>query len=104
MPHGGSLTIATDCRGGTEDPDYPGIDAGTYVRLSVIDSGSGLEDQASHIFEPFFTTKPPGKGTGLGFPRYTPSSSNVAGISPCAACAAGTTFEILLPAPPATVH
>src|SRR5204863_9594161 len=64
MPHGGSLTIATDClRLDAEDPAYPGIDAGAYVRLSVIDSGSGLPIEIhSHLFEPFFTTKIPGKG------------------------------------------
>jgi PAS domain S-box-containing protein len=37
------------------------------IRLSVIDSGSGIQEPVrSKIFVPFFTTKPPGEGTGLG--------------------------------------
>ncbi len=38
-----------------------------YVRISVVDSGTGIpKDTLKKIFEPFFTTKQPGKGTGLG--------------------------------------
>ncbi len=66
MPHGGVLTIATGMRefahGGPA-----GREPGTYVTLSVRDTGMGMApDVISRIFEPFFTTKGPGKGTGLG--------------------------------------
>jgi signal transduction histidine kinase len=45
-------------------PDLP---AGQYVRLSVIDNGTGIAPEVlDRIFEPFFTTKPPGEGSGLG--------------------------------------
>ncbi|MBU1742849.1 MAG: PAS domain S-box protein, partial [Proteobacteria bacterium] len=40
---------------------------GTFLRLGVIDNGSGMDpDTQAHVFEPFFTTKEVGKGTGLG--------------------------------------
>jgi two-component system cell cycle sensor histidine kinase/response regulator CckA len=41
--------------------------AGVYVRLRVVDNGTGiLPDVRVHLFEPFFTTKEQGRGTGLG--------------------------------------
>ena len=44
-----------------------GLKAGRYTRLSVRDTGKGMDaNTLKHIFEPFFTTRQPGKGTGLG--------------------------------------
>jgi len=65
MPHGGRLTIETaNLDVGPGQLDVP---QGRYVRLSVADTGEGMDgDTLSHIFEPFFTTKSVGKGTGLG--------------------------------------
>ena len=69
MPDGGALTIETsnadlerpEIRNGVEAPP------GQYVRLSMRDTGTGIEPAIqSRIFEPFFTTKERGKGTGLG--------------------------------------
>ena len=69
MPDGGELHIAT---GETELGDdftttRPWAKPGTFVHLSVRDTGVGIDaDALSHIFEPFYTTKEPGRGFGLG--------------------------------------
>ncbi len=69
MPAGGRVTIATDnvqINGNSLDP-VPQLPPGCYVRLSVSDTGEGMEEEVhTRAFEPFFTTKDQGKGTGLG--------------------------------------
>ncbi|SMF14470.1 His Kinase A (phospho-acceptor) domain-containing protein [Tistlia consotensis] len=68
MPEGGTLRIAARNLP-ARAPELEGLDlaAGDYVRLQVVDSGTGMsEEVARRALEPFFTTKVPGKGTGLG--------------------------------------
>ena len=66
MPGGGTLTIAAD-NAELADEQIPGLGAGDYVRLAVIDTGTGISpDDLEKVLEPFFTTKDVGKGSGLG--------------------------------------
>jgi PAS domain S-box-containing protein len=69
MPSGGTLAIDTS----TVIVDHaftaanPGIAEGHYVRITVSDTGAGMDEiVVERAFDPFFTTKPSGEGTGLG--------------------------------------
>jgi two-component system cell cycle sensor histidine kinase/response regulator CckA len=70
MPDGGKLTVTTaniDMDADHPDLQQMGLALGSYVMLSISDTGIGMSAETqSHMFEPFFTTKELGKGTGLG--------------------------------------
>ncbi|MCJ7524532.1 MAG: PAS domain S-box protein [Candidatus Aminicenantes bacterium] len=69
MSGGGKLSIATATVViGANDPKAPAdAKTGTYLKMSVTDSGSGMDqDVLTRIFDPFFTTKDKGQGSGLG--------------------------------------
>lgn len=66
---GGVLKITTkSVRFNAKTPDIvPGLDPGPYVKISVMDSGLGIESGIiERIFDPYFTTKEVGKGSGMG--------------------------------------
>jgi len=102
MPRGGVLTLALDNLNldQTMAGKIPGLQPGAFVRLSVTDTGTGINPEViDKIYDPFFTTKEVGKGTGLGL-------STVLGIVRAHGGAVqagsivgdGTRFDVYLPA------
>ena len=67
MPEGGELRVTTGIAHLDERAERLGVAPGSYVVLTVSDTGCGMDEGTqARIFEPFFTTKAVGKGTGLG--------------------------------------
>jgi len=101
MPHGGTLVITTrNLPLSAEDiHNWRGIPLGSYVMLSVADSGVGMDETVlTSIFEPFFTTKEKGRGTGLGLSTVDGIIKQHHGaITASSESGKGSVFTILLP-------
>ncbi len=98
MPEGGVLTIETAVATLAAD-EIPGCEAGAYVRLTVRDTGTGMDaDTRARVFEPFFTTKGAGQGTGLGLSIVNGIVRQSAGaVTVDSSPGQGTTFRVFLP-------
>ena len=101
MPAGGTVTILAENRALAEE-ELPGIAAGDYIRLAVLDNGTGISAQhLEKVMEPFFTTKEVGKGSGLGlsmvygFAKQSNGSFWIESV-----LGEGTTAELWLPRAP----
>jgi CheY-like chemotaxis protein len=78
---------------------YQDIKPGTFLRLSVIDTGHGMTHEVmKRIFEPYYTTKKTGEGTGMGLAVTHGIVKNLGGdITANSEPGKGTTFHVLLP-------
>jgi len=102
MPQGGNLifsvrTIELDSR--YCELSTFNISAGTFIEISVIDTGHGMTPEVmSRIFEPFFTTKEHNMGTGLGLSAvYGTVAEHHGAITVYSEVGKGTVFHIYLP-------
>jgi PAS domain S-box-containing protein len=102
MPDGGTLTVGLESVSLAEPlPLFETTLApGRYVRLAVVDTGSGIAPAVMvRLFEPFFTTKGPHKGTGLGLAVVHGVMADLHGaIDVRSAPGRGSTFELYFPA------
>jgi PAS domain S-box-containing protein len=101
MPQGGRLAIATEnlVIGDERSACMKALAPGDYVRLSVKDTGIGMDAATrARVFEPFFTTKRVGEGTGLGLAMvYGIVKQSGGSIWVESTPGEGATFHICLP-------
>ena len=101
MPDGGTLLIYTENVhvNETDKSDFYDTAPGPYIKLSISDTGSGMDEKLrSQVFEPFFTTKEKGKGTGLGLSTvYGIIKQSGGTIWVESEIGKGTTFNMLFP-------
>ena len=101
MPAGGTITIEARNRTISEE-EIPAASAGEYVRLAVVDTGTGISpSDIEKVTEPFYTTKAVGKGSGLGLSMvygFAKQSNGAFAIE--SELGAGTTAELWLPRAP----
>ena len=105
MPDGGRIEVAT-ANVVLDTANPAGLAPGSYVRLSVSDTGTGMSKATiARAFEPFFTTKEIGKGTGLGLSQVYGFIKQSGGeVTIDSTPGQGTSIVIWLPAVATSAH
>ena len=107
-PKGGQLELCLDSVDidATMAATFPDLIPGPHLRLTVRDTGHGMQPEVlERIFDPFFTTKGPGEGTGMGLAVVHGIITSYAGaITVASTPGQGTTFAIYLPQLPGIVE
>jgi len=101
MPDGGILAVETQNLTIEKEQYSPyKVKAGTYIKITVSDTGIGMDEETQRrLFDPFFTTKEMGRGIGLGMASAYGIIKNHEGfITVDSQEGQGTRFEIYLPA------
>jgi signal transduction histidine kinase len=98
MPRGGELTIRAKSER-LEQAHASDLPPGEYVRLSVLDTGTGMDEETlRRAIEPFFSTKGVGKGTGLGLSMVHGLAAQLGGgLTIDSSPGKGTAVELWLP-------
>lgn len=98
MPDGGAISITAD-EATVDDRKPDGLAPGRYVKLAVVDTGTGMDAATlARATEPFFTTKGIGKGTGLGLSMIHGLADQMKGeLVLRSVIGRGTTAELWLP-------
>ncbi len=108
MPHGGKLTV--DATEVTLDEGYvtahSEVEPGSYVVITVTDSGTGIEPSIiDQLFDPFFTTKAAGKGSGLGLAMVWGFVKQSGGsVTVYSEMGVGTAFNLYFPITATAAH
>jgi PAS domain S-box-containing protein len=106
MPWGGRVTISIrDVVCGDVDLTDLRLNPGPFVRISLADTGTGMDEATlARIFDPFFTTKGPGKGTGLGLSAVSGIVTQSGGLVHVeSVLGRGSVFHVDLPRLPAAL-
>jgi PAS domain S-box-containing protein len=101
MPGGGDIFLETENVLLQREKTLPfSVPAGKYVKITVSDNGSGMDEKTrARVFDPFFTTKEMGRGTGLGLASvYGIIKGHRGMINVYSEPGHGTTFTLYLPA------
>jgi CheY-like chemotaxis protein len=103
MPDGGTLRISATTEAVTKRRRSGRVAPGQYVRLSVADTGTGMDEATlARAVEPFFSTKGVGRGSGLGLSMVHGLAAQLGGaLTIQSKPGLGTNVELWLPVAPA---